>query len=265
MRAVNSLLQQPEINQIILVDDGSQDNSLELCERFANEYPQIQVLRHEAGKNRGAPASRNLGLQHVSNQWVQFMDADDELLPGKISDQVKLITDDIGLIVGKFKFPRNGTWQESLIIHDIWAGLITTRLGNTIANLWNVQWVKKAGAWNPDLLNVQEYHLMFELLKINPNVAFSGQALTLVHPQKNSISNSGKNLNPKRDTYFKFRKAIRNHLKEKGIYTLKRQHYYNITTGDMLRYHSPEFPVQHNKLYYIFYRGLKNLAKLKRS
>lgn len=260
-RAVNSLLIQPEINQILLVEDGSQDDSLGLCKEFASQYPQIELLRHPQGKNRGAPASRNLGLAHVSNHWVQFMDADDELLSGKITDQIQCISEDISLVVGRFRSMENEKWIESMEIKDIWSGLIATRLGNTIANLWNVKWIKEAGGWNPSLLNVQEYHLMFEVLKMNPNVAFSEQCLTLVYPQENSISNSSKNLSPKRDTYFKFRNAIRKYLKEEGMFNLIRKHYYNVTTGEMLRYHKPIFPVEYNKLYYSFYKGLKRLAK----
>src|SRR4051812_17375713 len=78
--AVQSALDQswPE-KEIIVVDDGSLDDSLEVLERFG---PAIQVIR---GEHRGGNAARNLALAQAQGEWVQFLDADDYLEREKIA------------------------------------------------------------------------------------------------------------------------------------------------------------------------------------
>ncbi|MCC6754623.1 MAG: glycosyltransferase family 2 protein [Saprospiraceae bacterium] len=75
--AVRSAVQHLEVKQIILVEDGSTDNSLEVCRRIARECPLIELYRHPGGINCGAGASRNLGLAHVTQEFTCFLDADD--------------------------------------------------------------------------------------------------------------------------------------------------------------------------------------------
>ncbi|MBN2466488.1 glycosyltransferase [candidate division WOR-3 bacterium] len=84
-QAVESTLQQPETGEVLLVEDGSSDNSLEVCRQLADEYPKVRLLRHADGKNHGAGASRNLGMQSARFDWIAFLDADDFFLPGRFS------------------------------------------------------------------------------------------------------------------------------------------------------------------------------------
>lgn len=257
-RAIDSLLIQPEIDQIILVDDGSTDGSLDIAMRYSEEYSQITLLRHPNGENRGAPASRNLGLKFAKNPWIQFMDADDELLPGKVKNQLDKISGDECLVVGEFTILGKVS-QKSKSLRDIWAGLLSTRLGNTVANLWNKETLELAGGWDESLPNVQEYHLMFEMLKINTKVAFSNKNLVRLFPQPNSITNSSNRKLEKRDTYFRFRNSVRDYLIQQNLYSLKRKHYYTVSTGNMLAYHKPPFQVHFDNQYFWLYKQLKSL------
>lgn len=259
LRAVNSLLIQLEINEIILIEDGSSDGSLEFCRQLASNHDIIKLFTHPGGKNKGAPASRNLGLKNITNTWVQFMDADDELLPGKIKRQLEKVKSNTSLVVGQFLISGAKSGTNITYIEDIWSGLLATRLGNTTVNLWNAEVIKMVGGWDESLPNVQEYHLMFEMLRLNDAVAYSPENLTVIYPQPNSITNSSKDLTKKRDTYFQFRFLVRKHLIANGKYSLKRQHYYNICTGQMLKYHQPSFNVPFNSLYFFLYKGLKTI------
>lgn len=259
LRAIESLLVQPEINEIILVEDGSKDGSLDLCQKLASTYPAIQVFTHPHNKNKGAPASRNLGLTKITNKWVQFMDADDELLPGKIKSQLEILQDHTALVVSGFLKREKGEEFEIPVLKDIWSGLLATRLGTTSSNMWNAELIKQAGGWDESLPNVQEYHLMFEMLKLNESVVFSQDYLTVIHSQPNSITNSSDNLEVKRDTYFRFRDALRKYFVAQGKFTFRRMHYYNVCTGQMLKYHSPAFKVPFNKFYFLLYKGIKSI------
>lgn len=256
------MLHQPEIDEIFLVEDGSKDNSLQLCKKLAEKHPHIKVLQHPDGRNKGAPESRNLGLQASKNEWIQFMDADDELLPGKIAGQVALLTGEEELIVGQFYYiDLEGSSTLVSPIRDVWAGLIATRLGYTSSNLWRKSALIRAGEWDPNLINIQEYNMIFSMLKSGARIKFSDQALTKIYFQPDSIRNSPENETEKRNHYFIFRENIRAYLIENNMFTLRRRHYFHSITGLMLRYHRPDFNVHLNKTYYRIYSGIRDLKK----
>lgn len=72
--------------QLLLVDDGSTDESLAICRRYEAEDCRVQVLSQP---NRGVSAARNLGLDHAAGKYIVFVDADDWVGP----DYVKHLTD----------------------------------------------------------------------------------------------------------------------------------------------------------------------------
>lgn len=79
MRCVDSILAQTYKNyEIILVDDGSTDNSPSICNRYATTYPFINVLHIE---NSGPATAKNTGYETASGEYIYFADSDDELHP----------------------------------------------------------------------------------------------------------------------------------------------------------------------------------------
>jgi glycosyltransferase involved in cell wall biosynthesis len=76
--------------EIIIVDDGSTDNSLQIARNFENE--KVRVLNQD---NRGASAARNTGLKEAKGSYIQFLDADDLLSPDKIEEQIKCLNGSI--------------------------------------------------------------------------------------------------------------------------------------------------------------------------
>ena len=78
VRCVQSVLKQTtaEPLQVILVDDGSTDNSLAIAQEAAREEKRIVVLRQP---HAGQSAARNLGLKHAQGEYVAFVDADDAI------------------------------------------------------------------------------------------------------------------------------------------------------------------------------------------
>src|SRR5262249_27206652 len=71
--------------EIIIVDDGSKDDTLTIAQRFASK--DVSVVQQE---NRGAPAARNKAFSLCQGDFVQWLDADDLLSPDKIEKQVAL-------------------------------------------------------------------------------------------------------------------------------------------------------------------------------
>ncbi|HMB75176.1 MAG TPA: glycosyltransferase family A protein, partial [Kiloniellaceae bacterium] len=79
--------------ELLLVDDGSTDDSRQIARANVERDPRLRLLQHDGGVNRGKAASRNLGLQEAQGVYVVFLDADDILMPEKLARQVRLLLD----------------------------------------------------------------------------------------------------------------------------------------------------------------------------
>ena len=78
-RCLDSILAQTHQHlEIILVDDGSQDHSGDICDAYASQDSRIIVLHQ---KNKGASAARNAGVALASGDWIGFVDGDDWIAP----------------------------------------------------------------------------------------------------------------------------------------------------------------------------------------
>ena len=92
-KAVLSVVNLPEVKEVILVDDGSKDNSLGLCHRLAGEYEKIVVYTHEGGVNKGPGPTRNEGILRAKYPYISFLDADDVYLPHRFVRTRKVFSD----------------------------------------------------------------------------------------------------------------------------------------------------------------------------
>ena len=95
--AVSSALRQPEVAEILLVEDGSEDGSLAICKQLAEADRRTSCLRHPQGDNRGCAESRNLGIRSATGEFIAFLDADDHYLDGRFTTAVEILTNDPSL------------------------------------------------------------------------------------------------------------------------------------------------------------------------
>jgi glycosyltransferase involved in cell wall biosynthesis len=91
-QAVESALQFQEVWEIILVEDQSPDNALEVCEHLAEKHERVKLFQHTDKGNHGAGASRNLGLEKATGDFIAFLDADDYYLPNRFDAEKELFT-----------------------------------------------------------------------------------------------------------------------------------------------------------------------------
>jgi glycosyltransferase involved in cell wall biosynthesis len=84
-KAVNSCLQLEEVKEIILIEDGSLDNSLKLCKDLSLKNNIIKLLQHPNGLNNGAGPSRSLGIVNAQYDYIAFLDADDVYLANRFT------------------------------------------------------------------------------------------------------------------------------------------------------------------------------------
>lgn len=78
-RCIESILGQSLTElELLLVDDGSEDDSYDVCEQYARRDARIRLFRK---KNGGASSARNMALEHVKGEFIVFVDSDDYILP----------------------------------------------------------------------------------------------------------------------------------------------------------------------------------------
>ena len=90
--------------ELLLIDDGSTDGSSAIARRYAVTHPErIRYLSHEGGGNRGASASRNLGIRQARGEYIALLDADDTWEPRKLEEQVAILDahPDVGSLFGR--------------------------------------------------------------------------------------------------------------------------------------------------------------------
>lgn len=101
-KTVNSILNQTYQNiEIILVDDGSTDNSYAICKKYSKKYNNIKVYTK---KNEGPGPARNLGIRHANGEYIGFVDSDDFIHKKMYEDMMcAAIKDEIDIVQCGFK------------------------------------------------------------------------------------------------------------------------------------------------------------------
>jgi glycosyltransferase involved in cell wall biosynthesis len=78
--------------EMIIVDDGSNDNSADIIKDFASKDARIKLFQKENG---GSASARNMGLALAQGEFIQFLDADDTIEPTKIERQITLMEQEL--------------------------------------------------------------------------------------------------------------------------------------------------------------------------
>ncbi|KFF27947.1 glycosyltransferase family 2 protein [Chryseobacterium vrystaatense] len=89
-QAVESALQFDEVHEVILIEDKSPDNALQICIQLAEKHSRVQLYQHPDKENHGAGPSRNLGIEKSTGDFIAFLDADDYFLPNRFDAEKEL-------------------------------------------------------------------------------------------------------------------------------------------------------------------------------
>ncbi len=119
--ALHSALQQTfAVDEIIVVDDGSNDETVNM---LAAEFPQVQLIKQT---NQGVSAARNRGIQQARGEWIAFLDSDDVWLKEKIALQMQALKKwpDIKICHTEEIWIRNGVRVNAMHKHKKTGGWI---------------------------------------------------------------------------------------------------------------------------------------------
>lgn len=116
-QCVDSVLEQSYKDfELILVDDGSPDNSPAICDEYAQKDTRVSVIHQ---KNLGVSAARNNGIRHAKGEWITFVDSDDWVDTDYL-EKFELDKDDADLIIQGLEYydNRNGQYFKQIKVAD---------------------------------------------------------------------------------------------------------------------------------------------------
>ena len=170
--AVQSALDQTlSDTETIVVDDGSTDGSLAILGNFGDA---IRLIHTE---HRGGNHARNAALHAATGEWIQFLDADDFLLPEKIARQLTEATEP-DVIFSPVLFDQDGRRAASeldakLDVQTLW---LAWQLPQTGGCLWRKSALQKIGGWNETTTCCQEFELYRRAIEAGLRFVFAPTA-----------------------------------------------------------------------------------------
>lgn len=117
IRCLNSVFNQTRLNlikEVIIVNDGSQDNTDKIIKNIKKPPVNLQIINQE---NRGVSCARNIGINQASGEWIAFLDSDDEWIESKLEIQEKVIDEfDVFMVGGNIsgKVQKVGLFNTSV-------------------------------------------------------------------------------------------------------------------------------------------------------
>jgi hypothetical protein len=174
--AIQSALDQTyPYKEVIVVDDGSTDESANIIKSFGDR------IRFEIAPHRGGNPTRNRLLELAGGEWLQYLDADDYLLPDKIERYMAEIKKDgeVDLMIGPciVENTRGRRLHRRVkripTAGDPWILVSLSRVSSTSGPLWRRQAVIDVGRWADDQPRCQEFDLYSRLLIGGKRFAFT--------------------------------------------------------------------------------------------
>ena len=225
-KCVESILNQTYRDyEVLLVDDGSTDRSVAICDQYASVDARIHVMHQE---NSGIISARQAGFRASSGEWILFVDSDDwiatdmveQLLKHGLDTNADVVTSGVifatdGSAIHKFDTAKPGVYadQELQTFKQHLLGELENRLFEVLPYLWNKLWRREV--LEKSLLNVDSAITVGEDVAIGipamlqaKRIAVMDEAFYYYRQDNNSMLHKPKNS----EIEFKNAKKLFNHL-----------------------------------------------------
>ena len=172
-RAIQSVLNQTYQDfEIIIVDDGSTDDTEEVIKKFQRKDERIKYVKHE--KNKGSSAARNTGIKLARGKYIAFQDSDDEWLPEKLEKQMRVFEnapERVGVIYTgywrvegskRIYIPSPKVKRKEGYIHD---NLLEGNFVSTQTAVVKRECLQLAGMFDERLPRLQDWELFIRISK----------------------------------------------------------------------------------------------------
>jgi hypothetical protein len=210
--------------EIIIVDDGSVDETVQVARDLASAHPaQIRVLRQE---NKGPGAARERGRQAARGEFIQYLDSDDLLLPGKLAMQVAGLraNPDRGVAYGFTRYRHaNGQaeprpWKGSGgRVEVMFPSFLKSRWWDTPTPLYRADVCDAAGPWT-DLRLEEDWEYDCRVASLGTRLWFCESYVAEVRDHEDGRLCRGAALDPRRLSHrARAHQLILDHAKRAGI------------------------------------------------
>jgi len=191
-RAIRSVLSQTFQDwELIVVDDGSTDNTEEIVKGFSDS--RLHYIRHKV--NCGAPAARNTGIKMAQGDYIAFLDSDDEWLPEKLEKQLKIFEnseDEVGVVytgavfideeTGKVRIKK--PWAKGKIFLE---ELAFNPVGSTSRVMVKRECFDKCGGFDEEMESNEDWEIWIRLAE-HYNFNYVEEPLVRYFEHKDSLS-----------------------------------------------------------------------------
>ncbi|WP_274616277.1 glycosyltransferase family 2 protein [Vibrio alginolyticus] len=135
--------------EVIIVDDGSTDGTLEQLQQLTTDKFELKILYQ---KNSGPATARNLGFKHSSGKYIQFLDSDDFLTPNKVKEQIKYLESNCNVDVVYGSWRMGEFWESSKLIRaqdnkDMVINLLQGKFNPNFSYLFRREVVERVNGW----------------------------------------------------------------------------------------------------------------------
>lgn len=169
-RAIVSALQQNyPVYEIIVVDDCSTDNTVQIVEELACRDSRVKLICHDV--NKGAQAARNTGIRNATGEWIAFLDSDDEWLTEKTEKQLNVALRQGVCAVHSEFLRRNHDATKSTLqkvspyCGDIYADILTKPGPGFPSLLVKKECLERIGLLDESIISWQEWDTFIRLAK----------------------------------------------------------------------------------------------------
>ena len=153
-KAIQSALLQSEVVEVIIVNDGSTDNSLTIIEGLQKSDQRIKIFHHKDGENKGRSASRNLGIKKATGNYIAFLDADDFFLENRFQND-KILFESKSYCDGVYNAIGAEFYREATLTEKEELSLFTVREKINPKDLFKVLIEGEAGHFSIDGLTIK--------------------------------------------------------------------------------------------------------------
>lgn len=190
--AIQSVLGQTFTDwELLVIDDCSTDNSVEIINCFAQTDERIKLLHTQ--KSTGYPSDvRNIGIEIATGRYIAFLDCDDMCMPEKLEHQLPLFEQAATAVVFSWylKMDENGNHHDKPIKSP---ELVTYKKllgGNVIGNLTGIYDTQKAGKVFQKQVHHEDYLMWLEILKQGYDAVNTNSVEAVYRESRNSLSGS---------------------------------------------------------------------------
>lgn len=178
-KSIASALFFDEVSEVVVVDDGSNDDSGLIIRNFQNNDDRVKLYHHKGNLNKGRSASRNLGMLKAKAPYIAFLDADDFYLENRfVRDKILLQNEDLDgtyNAVG-FEFYRNtleeeqhhfktATLSKDVVPEELFENIVSSKIGYLHLNGLTIKRpiLDDLGLFNEELVVAEDSDFIFKI------------------------------------------------------------------------------------------------------